>query len=75
MYGRNAMGGVINIITKQPGNHITGFAEGNIGNYGQQRYAAGIRAPLVKNKLYLGVSGIYDRRDGFYTNLYNNKDF
>ncbi len=75
LYGRNAMGGVINIITKQPGNHITGFAEGNIGNYGQQRYAAGIRAPLVKNKLYLGASGIYDRRDGFYTNLYNNKDF
>lgn len=75
LYGRNAMGGVINIITKQPGNHISGFAEGNIGNYGQQRYAVGIRAPLVNNKLYLGVSGIYDQRDGFYTNLCNNKDF
>lgn len=75
LYGRNAMGGVINIITKQPGNHLNAFAEANIGNYGQQRYAAGIRAPLVKNKLYLGVSGVYDGRDGFYTNLYNNKDF
>ena len=75
LYGRNAMGGVINIITKQPGNRTTGFAEANVGNYGQQRYAAGIRTPLVKNKLYLGVSGIYDKRDGFYTNVYNKKDF
>lgn len=75
LYGRNAMGGVINIITKQPGNYLTGFAEANIGNYGQQRYAAGIRTPLIKNKLYLGVSGMYDQRDGFYTNVYNNKDF
>ncbi len=75
LYGRNAMGGVINIITKQPGNNITGFAEANIGNYGQQRYAAGIRTPLIKNKLYLGVSGMYDKRDGFYTNVFNDKDF
>lgn len=75
LYGRNAMGGVINIITKQPGNTLNGFAEANIGNYGQQRYAVGFRAPLVKNKLYLGVTGLYDQRDGFYTNLYNNKDF
>ncbi|WP_315816025.1 TonB-dependent receptor plug domain-containing protein [Paraflavitalea speifideaquila] len=48
LYGRNAMGGVINIITKQPGNHLTGFAEANMGNYGQHRIAAGIRTPLIK---------------------------
>ncbi|MEP6514370.1 MAG: TonB-dependent receptor plug domain-containing protein, partial [Parafilimonas sp.] len=32
LYGRNAMGGVINIITKQPGNNTSGFAELNMGN-------------------------------------------
>ena len=41
LYGRNAMGGVINIITKQPGNKLGGFAEINIGNYNQQRYYGG----------------------------------
>ncbi|MBS1733928.1 MAG: carboxypeptidase-like regulatory domain-containing protein [Bacteroidetes bacterium] len=46
LYGRNAMGGVINIITKQPGNSISGFAELNIGNYAQQRYSASIRIPI-----------------------------
>src|SRR5215203_7028899 len=47
LYGRNAMGGVINIITKQPTNKTEGFAEVNFGNYGQQRYSLGIRTPLI----------------------------
>ncbi len=75
LYGRNAMAGVVNIITKQPSNTMTGFGEINIGNYGQQRYAAGFRTPLVKNKLYFGIAGVYDRADGFYDNLYNSSDF
>lgn len=75
LYGRNAMGGVINIITKQPSNSMNVFAEATVGNYGQLRYATGFRTPLIKNKLYFGLSGVYDRRDGYYTNQFNNKDF
>lgn len=75
LYGRNAMGGVINIITRQPTNHFSGFGEINVGNFGQQRYSLGLRAPLVANKLFLGVSGMYDRTNGFYTNIYNDTNF
>jgi len=75
LYGRNAMGGVINIITKQPTNITRGFAEVNIGNYGQQRYAIGFRTPLIPNRLFLGVTGVYDRSNGFYKNLFDNSDF
>src|SRR5690606_10023269 len=67
LYGRNAMGGVINIITRQPDNRTTGFAEASFGNYGQQRYGLGLRTPIVKDKLFISVSGLYDRRKGFYT--------
>ncbi|MEO7990002.1 MAG: TonB-dependent receptor [Chryseolinea sp.] len=75
LYGRNAMGGVINIITKQPDNRIAGFGEINVGNFGQQRYSAGFRTPLIKDKLFLGVSGMYDRSNGFYTNEFDNSHF
>jgi iron complex outermembrane recepter protein len=75
LYGRNAMGGVINIITKQPTRNTTGFVELNVGNFGQQRYTGGIRTPLVKDKLYIGISGMYDGLDGFYTNQFNNSNF
>ncbi|CAN5237164.1 TonB-dependent receptor [soil metagenome] len=75
LYGRNAMGGVINIITKQPSNTASGFAEINIGNHNQQRYTAGIRVPLVKDKLFFGASGMFNKRDGFYKNEFNNTSF
>jgi len=75
LYGRNSMGGVINIITKQPGNTTDGFVEASIGNYGEQRYTAAIRTPIVKDKLYFGAALLYDGFNGFYTNQYNNGNF
>jgi iron complex outermembrane receptor protein len=75
LYGRNATGGVINVITKQPSNTLSGFAGLDFGNYGEQRYTLGIKAPLLKNKLYLGIAGVYSAFNGFYTNTYNNTHF
>lgn len=75
LYGRNAMGGVINIITKQPTNKTEGFVELNFGNHGQQRYNAAIRTPIVKDKLFVGASLMYNTRDGFYTNDFNNSSY
>ncbi|WP_210463907.1 TonB-dependent receptor [Rufibacter roseolus] len=75
LYGRNAMGGVINIITRQPGNTTSGYAALDFGNYGQQRYSLGIRTPLIKDKLFLGAAGLFRKQDGFYTNTFNNTDF
>jgi iron complex outermembrane receptor protein len=72
LYGRNAMGGVINITTKQPLNKTDGFAEINAGNYGQQRYSLGLRIPLVRDKLFLGAAGLYNAFNGFYINEFNN---
>ena len=75
LYGRNSMGGVINIITKQPTNKTAGFGELNFGSFGTQRYTAGVRTPLIKDQLYVGASVMYDARDGFYTNVFNNSKF
>ncbi len=75
LFGRNAMGGVINIITKAPTNAVHGFAQVDLGNYDQQRYSAGFRAPLINDKLFAGVSGLYSKRDGYYTNDFNNSSY
>jgi iron complex outermembrane receptor protein len=75
LYGRNAMGGVINIITKQPSNNTNGFVELNVGNKNQQRYSAGIRTPLVKDKLFFGASAMFNKRDGFYKNEFYGNNF
>jgi len=75
LYGRNAMGGVINIITKQPSNVFSSFAEISMGNYGRQRYSVGLRTPLIKDKLFIGAAGIYDSRNGYYHNAFTNGSY
>ena len=75
LYGRNALGGVVNIVTKQPTNTPGGYAEVSVGNYGQQRYALAAQAPLVKDKLFLSLGGQYGHRQGVYQNLVTTRDF
>ena len=75
LYGRNAMGGVINIITKEPSNMTKGFAEISLGNYNQQKIEAGFATPIIKNKLFFGASGLYNSRDGYYNNQFNNSSY
>lgn len=75
LYGRNAMGGVINIITKQPNNQTTGFSEVDVGNFSMQRYSGGIRTAVIKNKLFLGIAGMYQSQNGFYKNRFDDESF
>jgi iron complex outermembrane receptor protein len=75
LYGRNALGGVVNIVTKQPTNTPSGYAEVSIGNYGQQRYTLAVQAPLVKDKLFLSLGGQHGHRQGVFKNLVTNSDF
>jgi len=65
LFGRNAMGGVINIITKEPTNRQSGFFESSIGNLNLQRYAIGLKSPIVDNKLFFGISGLFERQGGY----------
>lgn|GEM_PF-2670841 len=59
------------MITKRPENNTTGFADISYGNYGQKQYTAGIRTALIKDKLFFGAAGMYEGRNGFYTNEFN----
>jgi len=59
------MGGVINIITKRPENKLSGFTEVSLGNYSQQRVTAGIKMPLIKNRLFFGAAGLFEKQMAF----------
>lgn len=66
LYGSNAMGGVINIITKkqhQPGTHAN--ARLSYGSYNTQKYMGSVG--YRKNKLSLFVSANHDQTDGHRT--------
>ena len=74
LYGRNAMGGVINIITRKPEKETSIFGEVTLGNYNQQRYMAGIKTSLGEN-LFFGAAGLYEEREGFYTNEFTGSSY
>ena len=69
------MGGVINIVTRKPDNAFHAGLELSAGNYGLQRYTFQVSTPLMKGKLFLGVAGLYEGSNGFYTNDFNNSHF
>lgn len=75
LYGRNAMGGVINIITKQPSNTKTSFLDISVGIYNQRRITAGIKTPFIKDKLFFGASILSNKRDGYYTNDFTQTSY
>ena len=75
LFGRNALGGAINITTKKPTNIWTGRAGVSIGNFALQRYNLSLSGPLVKDRLFLKLSGVLGQRDGYFTNTVDNSNF
>lgn len=68
LFGRNAMGGVINIITKKPTNKQETFAEFSAGNLDLIRSSFGVKTPLVNDKLFLGITAFYQTQNGYWKN-------
>lgn len=72
LYGRNAVAGTINVITRDPGNEFSGTAKLTVGEYGLVRPEAQVSGPLVKDKLAFSLAGRYSSRDGYIKQLNAN---
>lgn len=68
LYGRNTMGGVIKVYTKQPGNEVESSLGVDIGNYHSKEFRASWSGPIVEDKLFLGVYGLGAFKDGYMEN-------
>ena len=68
LYGKDAIGAVINIVTKKPDNDW----HGKIGTeYGSENHMSGVfntNGALINDKLYLGLNGQYSQDDGWIEN-------
>lgn len=68
LYGRNAFGGAINVITRAPSNDPSFRASATLGEYGRQEASLVASGPLVADRLFGRIGYSYAARDGFYTN-------
>jgi len=76
LYGRNTMGGVINIYTRKPGNETNANISGSFGNYKSWKATGSVSTPIIENMLFLGFSAMFLSSDGFIENdvATNDKD-
>lgn len=75
LYGRNVVGGAINVISKRP--VLDGFnagANATIGNYGRLDGAGFLNVPLTGNTSALRVSSSYRSNDGYVENRFLGRD-
>lgn len=70
LYGKSAVAGVINIISRQPDNDFRGKISVDGGEDYKKEASFNISGPIVQDKLFFGVSGQYYDKDGFIKNGY-----
>ena len=70
LYGRNAIGGAINIETKAPTNKIEGFGALEFGNGGSKEVSASLSGAIVDDKVLFRVAGQAKKSDGLIENTF-----
>jgi iron complex outermembrane receptor protein len=69
LYGRNAVGGTINIISKQPSDTFVAGQELTVGNFAMVQEEAYLSGPLVPGKLQASLAVNYLRHDAYEKNI------
>jgi iron complex outermembrane receptor protein len=73
LFGRNAVGGLINLVTARPTAEMGGYANFELGNYGSERISTAINLPLGDNvRTRLAYSSFV--KDGWIRNTGTGND-
>ncbi len=68
LYGKNTEVGVINVVTKKPGNETRGKIQGTLGSDDKRQLSFNASGAIIKDKFYIGISGKHYEKDGFMKN-------
>lgn len=69
LYGKNATGGAINVITRKPTQDLSANMSVSYGNYNRLNIEGGVSDALVEDTVSARVAFVSKNRDGMYTNL------
>ena len=75
LFGRNALGGLVNIASARPSTSTwSGGLSAPFGNHGTWGVRGGVGGPVINNKLSVGFSFAEMDRDGFTVNSVTGND-
>jgi iron complex outermembrane receptor protein len=69
LYGRNSVGGTINIVTRPPTNTLETSVRLTAGDYHELRAEGAVSGPLIKNKVMGNFAFLRGTREGFVKDL------
>ncbi len=75
LYGKNTLGGAINVITRQPRNEFEGRVSASYAGSDDQLILAGsLSAPIVEDVLAVRIAASHQEQDGFARNVLLDAD-
>jgi iron complex outermembrane recepter protein len=72
LFGKNASAGVISFVTKAPTPELSAGGGVSYGNFNALKLNGFVSGPLVKDKVFVRLSGYKNSRDGFVLNKFND---
>lgn len=69
LYGRNATGGAINVISKRPVDEREFSVDATVGNYDARSVQAVANMPLIRERLAMRVVGSFNAHDAYERSL------
>ena len=73
LYGKGAVGGAINIVTRRPTNELEGQIKATLGNGDTTKVSGFISGPIIEDSLQYQLGGSYTDAGGFDDNTFLNK--
>jgi iron complex outermembrane recepter protein len=74
LYGRNTIGGAINIITNKPTHEFSASQQVKIGDFDLFNVNGTISGPIVHDRILGKLSYSYKDRDGYSENVFNGRE-
>ena len=72
LYGRNTVGGVLNVVRSRPTGDYGAKLQYTFGRWNQQEFRTVLNAPIVRDKLAAKAFFTIQKRDGWFKNTYLN---
>lgn len=73
VYGKNSLGGIINIISKRPGNEYEGKITGQYGTYDARSLGATMKGPIIEDRLFFSFSAQHSYNGGWMKSHENSE--
>ena len=68
LFGRNTQGGALNLVTRKPDDELLAKTALEVDEFNTLKIKGSVSGPLKEGKLFVGMSGQFERTDGYIDN-------